>query len=191
MIGMLHGTVVLKNAPALIVDVHGVGYKVLVSNSLFSSHAIGDDVQIFTHTYVRDDALDLYGFSSPEDLRLFEMLISVSGVGCKSALGVFSVGSRSAIVNAIVTGDVNFFTAVPRLGKKNGQKIIIELKNKLGGVVDLDLSENQTNEQQEAITALQSFGFTLREAEIAVQAIHETGLKTEDLVRLALKQLGK
>jgi len=191
MIGMLHGTVVLKNAPAIIIDVHGVGYKVLVDNSLFTSHALGDDIQVFTHTYVRDDALDLYGFASAEDLRLFEMLISVSGVGCKSALGVFSVGSRSSIVNAIVTGDVSFFTAVPRLGKKNGQKIIIELKNKLGGVIDLDLSTTETNEQQEAASALQSFGFTQREAELAVQAIKETNLKTEDLVRLALKQLGK
>lgn len=191
MIGMLQGTVVFKNAPSIIVDVNGVGYKVLVANSLFTDHAIGDKIQVFIHTYVRDDALDLYGFSGPEDLRLFEMLISVSGVGCKSALGVFSVGSRSAIVNAIVTGDVNFFTSVPRLGKKNGQKIIIELKSKLGSVVDLDLSATDTNEQQEAITALQSFGFTQREAEIAVQAIKETNLKTEDLVRLALKQLGK
>lgn len=188
---MLRGLVALKNAPALILDVQGVGYKVLVSNNLFSRHAVGDEVTLFTYTHVREDALELYGFSTGEDLKLFEMLISVSGVGCKSALGVFSIGSRGDIVNAIVTGDVSFFTAVPRLGKKNGQKIIIELKNKLGGVEDLDLSQGESNEELEAIRALQSFGFSQREAEQAIHSVSSEGVKTEDLVRLALRQLGK
>lgn len=191
MIGMLRGTIALKNAPTVIIDVSGVGYKVFVSNTLLTSHAVGDELTLFTYTHVRDDALELYGFSSGEDLKLFEMLISVSGVGCKSALGVFSIGSRSSIVNAIVTGDVSFFTSVPRLGKKNGQKIIIELKNKLGGVEDLDLSVGESTQQQEAIIALQSFGYSRQEAESAVQAITAEDLKTEEFVRQALKRLGK
>ncbi len=190
MIGMLSGTIVIKNSPAVIVDVHGVGYKVLVSHSLFAEFSLGSQVQLYIYTHVREDVLELYGFTSPEDLRLFEMLISVSGVGCKSALGVFSVGSRAAIVNAIVAGDVSFFTAVPRLGKKNGQKIIIELKNKLGSVEDLDL-HGESSEQLEAITALQSFGFTRQEAESAIGKIKDTYTSTEDLVKVALKQLGK
>lgn len=188
---MLRGTIALKNAPTVIIDVSGVGYKVFVSNTLLTSHAVGDELTLFTYTHVRDDALELYGFSSGEDLKLFEMLISVSGVGCKSALGVFSIGSRSSIVNAIVTGDVSFFTSVPRLGKKNGQKIIIELKNKLGGVEDLDLSVGESTQQQEAIIALQSFGYSRQEAESAVQAITAEDLKTEEFVRQALKRLGK
>ena len=76
---MLRGTVALKNAPAVIIDVNGVGYKVFVPNSLLTTHAVGDLVTVYTHTYVRDDALELYGFSTGEDLKLFEMLISVSG----------------------------------------------------------------------------------------------------------------
>ncbi len=188
---MLRGTVALKNAPAVIIDVNGVGYKVFVPNSLLTTHAVGDLVTVYTHTYVRDDALELYGFSTGEDLKLFEMLISVSGVGCKSALGVFSVGNRSSIVNAVITGDVGFFTSVPRLGKKNGQKIIIELKNKLGGVEDLDLATGESTEHQEAITALQAFGYSHQEAELAVGKIKGDNLKTEDLVRQALKTLGK
>jgi Holliday junction DNA helicase RuvA len=191
MIGMLRGTVALKNAPSLIIDVAGVGYKVFVPNSVLTNSILGDEITVYTYTYVRDDALELYGFSSGEDLKLFEMLISVSGVGCKSALGVFSVGSRSSIVNAVITGDVSFFTAVPRLGKKNGQKIIIELKNKLGGVEDLDLSQGESTEQSDAITALQSFGFSRQEAEQATSTVYKEGMKTEELVKLALKQLGR
>lgn len=191
MIGMLRGTITLKNAPALIIDVSGVGYKVFVSNTVLTTHSVGDQLIVFTYTHVRDDALELYGFLSGEDLKLFEMLISVSGVGCKSALGVFSVGSRSSIVNAIVTGDVSFFTAVPRLGKKNGQKIIIELKNKLGGIEDLDLSLGESTQQQEAISALLSIGYSRQEAENTIQLIKGENLKTEDIVRQALKILGK
>lgn len=191
MIGMLRGIVALKNAPSLIIDVHGVGYKVFVSNSLLTKYAVGDEVTLFTYTYVRDDALELYGFTSGEDLKLFEMLISVSGVGCRSALGVFSIGDRSNIVNAIITGDVGFFTAVPRLGKKNGQKIIIELKNKLGGVEDLNLSGGESSEELEAVLALQSFGFTQREAEQAIRSVMTGGMKTEEIVKHALKELGK
>jgi len=191
MIGMLRGTIALKNAPALIIDVSGVGYKVLVSNNLLTKFSVGDEATLFIYTHVREDLLELYGFSSGEDLKLFEMLISVSGVGCKSALGVFSIGARSQIVNAIITSDVGFFTAVPRLGKKNGQKIIIELKNKLGGVEDLNLAAGESGEQLEASTALQSFGFTEREAEQAIHAVTQDGMRTEEIVKLALKELGK
>lgn len=191
MIGMLQGIITLKDSPIMVIDVHGVGYNVFVSHGVFAAHQVGETVKLYTHTYIRDDAIELYGFPSPEDLKLFQMLINVSGVGCKSALGIFSIGQRGDIVNAIIKGDVGFFTAVPRLGKKNAQKIIIELKNKLGGVDDLDLTEEITNEQQEAIVALRNFGFTPYEAEQAIRKITGDGLKTEELIRLALKELGK
>lgn len=191
MIGTLHGIVTAKLIPSIIVEVNGVGYKVLVDARSFERLTLQEDIRLYIHTYVREDALDLYGFKDAEDLRLFELLISVSGVGCKSALGVFSVGSRSQIVNAVVTGDVSFFTSVPRLGKKNGQKIIIELKSKLGGVEDLDLTDSQTSQEKDAISALESVGLTPREAEQAVSSIAKDGMSTEEIVRLALKQMGK
>lgn len=191
MIGTLHGTVTAKMSPSIIVEVNGVGYKVLVDARFFSQVLLEEKVKLFIHTLVREDALDLYGFKEPEDLVLFELLISVSGVGPKSALGVFSIGSRSQIVQAVVGGDVSFFTSVPRLGKKNGQKIIIELKNKLGGVEDLDLTDSQTSQEKDAIAALESVGLTLREAEQAVKVIAKEGMSTEEIVRLALKEMGK
>lgn len=191
MIGMLEGQVALKINPHLIINVSGVGYKVLVPSPLFASSVLDSKLRVFTYTHVREDALELFGFSSVEDLKLFEYLISVSGVGGKTALGIFSVGGRSEIVSAIVTGNVSFFTSVPRLGKKNAQKIIIELKNKLGGVEDLDLSSSESQETTEVIAALEHFGYSQREAEMALQAIKIEGAKSEEMIKLALQYLGK
>lgn len=189
MIGMLTGSVALKTTSYVLINVQGVGYKVLVPTPVFSRLSTDEVTTLFTHTHVREDLLELYGFSHLEDLRLFELLIGVSGVGCKSALGIFSQGNRGEIVNAVVTGDVGFFTSVPRLGKKNAQKIIIELKNKLGGIEDLDLTE--TTEDQEAISALESFGFTPREAAAALRSLNGEAKTVEEKVKLALKHLGK
>jgi Holliday junction DNA helicase RuvA len=191
MIGMLTGTVSLKIPPYLILNVHDVGYKVLVSNTLLQQALLDDKLTLYTYTHVREDALELYGFPSPDDLRLFEYLISVSGVGCKSALGIFSVGNRSEIIQAIVTGNAGFFTSVPRLGKKNAQKIIIELKNKLGGGEEFVLMGEEASQVTEAIEALKSFGYSQNEAQNAIHAIAKDGATTEDLVKFALKSLGK
>lgn len=192
MIGSLTGRIELRNDPHLIVDVHGVGYKVYASQGVLSRSSVGSEVKVYTYTHVREDAIELYGFHSIEDLRLFEHLISVSGVGCKSAIGVFSVGERQDIVKAVVSGDVTFFTSVPRLGKKNAQKIIIELRPKLGSLTDLDLAaEDGSSEGEEVVQALQAFGFSSREAVTALRAVQDTDATTSEKVRLALKYLGK
>lgn len=192
MIGTLKGTIEYREDPFLIVDVHGVGYKVLVSTSVLAKiSGVGTDIKLFTHTHVREDLLELYGFTEPQDLKLFEYLISVSGVGCRTALGIFSVGSRNAIIQAISEGDVSFFTSVPRLGKKNGQKIIIELKNKLGAGGDLDLSDAAGADQGELLSALKAFGYSAAESQEAVRALNGKGETVEEKVMLALKYLGK
>lgn len=191
MIGLLRGVVLVKDGQSMIVDVQGVGYRVLVSNKTISSLAVGDTATLFIHTHVREDLLELYGFPEQQDLKLFEMLISVSGVGCKSALGVFSIGSRAETVNAIINNNVAYFMAVPRLGRKNGQKIIIELKGKLGDTSDIDLGSEPTGESLEVIEALKAFGFTNKEAATALQALNGEGGTTEDKIKRALKYLGK
>jgi Holliday junction DNA helicase RuvA len=192
MIGTLKGVIEYREDPFLIVDVNGVGYKVLVPNSILSKvSGTGDSIKLYTHTHVREDLLELYGFTDPADLKVFSLLISVSGVGCRTALGIFSVGSRHDIVQAISTSDVTFFTSVPRLGKKNGLKIIIELKNKIGATGDIDLSGEGTLEQNELLNALQAFGFSAREAQIAIRELDGEGKTIEEKVRLALKYLGK
>ncbi len=190
MIALLKGIVALRNDPYLIIDVNGVGYKILASQHVLSNTTVGDSLKVFTYTHVREDILDLYGFSEPEDLRLFELLISVSGIGPKTAIGVFSVGSRNDIMRAIMSGDVQFFTAVPRLGKKNAQKLIIELKGKLGSGEDIDLT-TVDGVRDEVITALKAFGFSTQEAATAMRATQKDGTTTSEKIRLALKYLGK
>src|ERR1035437_5967904 len=176
MIGIINGVVEYKEDPFLIIDVNGVGYKVLVPTAIFTTNTgLGERIKLFTHTHVREDLLELYGFSTPEDLKLFVYLISVSGVGCRTALNIFSIGSRREIIHAITSGNTEFFTAVPRLGKKNSQKIIIELKNKLGGGDDLDLSDSTESEHNEIIAVLKTFGFTVTEAQAAIKALKGKG----------------
>ena len=188
MIGSLTGAVAYRDSVSLLLDVHDVGYTVFVPNTL--SVASGDRITLFTHTHVREDVLELYGFSTIADLKLFTYLISVSGVGCRTALGVFSIGSRQEIVTAITNNDVSFFTGVPRLGKKNAQKIIIELKNKLGGEEDLDLGAVDAT-TDEVLIALKSLGFQSSEARIALKSLNGKGETVGEKVKLALKYLGK
>jgi holliday junction DNA helicase RuvA len=191
MIGFLKGKVELLKRPFVIIDVNGVGYKVLVPETIYAKLSLGESLKIFTYTYVREDALDLFGFLEAEDLGLFESLLTVSGIGPKTALNIFSFGERKDIVEAIIKGDVTFFTSVPRLGTKNAQKIIIELKNKMGAGQDLDLSGKDLLENAEVVQALKNFGFSVGEAQKAVREIKQVGLTTEEKIRLALKNLGK
>lgn len=190
MIGFLSGKISYKDAPYLLIDVHGVGYKVLASAALFEK-PIGDVVTIFTHTHVKEDALDLYGFATQNDLKVFEMLIGISGIGPKTAIGIFGLGTAEEIVGAIGKADVDFFTGVPRLGRKNAQKIIIELKNKIGSVSELNLAEEMDSTNGEVVGALMSIGFSDREAWAAVRALNGKGETVQEKVKMALKSLGK
>lgn len=189
MIASLKGIVELRDDPYILIDVSGIGYKVYATLEVLAGIRVGEEVKVFTYTHVREDILDLYGFSKYADLKLFEKLIGVSGIGPKTAIGVFSLGKSSDIVSAIISGNVAFFSSVPRLGKKNAQKIIIELKSKIGSTEDLDLSAGA--DSMDVVTALKTFGFSQKEAEGAVSAIQERGGTTEEKIRLALKYLGK
>jgi Holliday junction DNA helicase RuvA len=191
MIGFLRGKLILLRRPFVIIDVHGVGYKVLVPESVYSKLTKEKEVRIFTYTHVREDALDLFGFLEAEDLQLFESLLTVSGIGPKTALNIFSFGERKDIIEAIIKGDVTFFTSVPRLGTKNAQKIIIELKNKMGAGQDLDLSGKDLLENAEVVQALKNFGYSVSEAQKAVREVKKDGISTEERIRLALKALGR
>lgn len=189
MIGSLSGTVTVKDTHYLLLDVQGVGYKVFVPQAILVSRHVGDSLKVFTYLHVRDDMLDLYGFEAFVDLKLFEMLISVSGIGPKTVLGIFGLGTPDMIIKAIASGDVSFFTGVPRLGKKNAQKIIIELKSKIGATQDLDLSQ-ESIENDDVIEALTAFGFSKQEALQALQKVDKNA-PMEEKIKLALKNLGK
>ncbi|MCL5432515.1 MAG: Holliday junction branch migration protein RuvA [Patescibacteria group bacterium] len=191
MIGSIKGVVEFKDYPYVFVDVNGVGYKVLLSNSLLSKLNIGEKVKFFTHSHIREDMFDLYGFLSIDELKLFERIIGVDGVGPKTAMSIFSIGGKDEIIQAIIKGDVTFFSGVPRLGRKSAQKIIIELKDRLGSKAELDLSAYDSKESKDIISVLKSFGFTSREAEEAIRAIKDKDITIEEKIKLSLKYLAK
>lgn len=190
MIGSLRGTVIIIDTTSVLLDVSGVGYKVILPPPLLAKLSKDQNLSVFTHTHVREDLLELYGFEEMSDLKLFELIIGVSGVGCKTASNVFSLGTRSEIIDAIHKGDVTFFSGVPRLGKKNAQKIIIELKGKLGGTGDIDLGI-ETPDQKDVMDALKVFGYSSKEAQSALKNIEKDGLSTEEKIKRALRYLGK
>jgi len=191
MISYLTGSIFTKGINYLVVmTTSGVGYKVYAPADIITSLIIDKPASLFIHTHVKEDALDLYGFNSAEELGMFELLLSVSGIGPKTALNIFSNGKLPKIKEAIVKGDVEFFMTVPRLGRKNAQKIIIELRSKLGSLGELDLT-GESGETREIIEALKSFGFNLSEAKEALKAIKDFEGGTSDKIKQALKYLGK
>ncbi|MFC1627204.1 Holliday junction branch migration protein RuvA [Patescibacteria group bacterium] len=189
MIASLSGKPKPHTPTSIIVDVEGVGYKVFTPPTLLNSLLKKDAIDLFIYTHVRDDTFALYGFDSLDKLQLFELIISISGIGPKIAIILLDKGAE-AITTAVSKADVDFFTSVPRLGKKNAQKIIIELKPKLGDLEDLDLA-SESSETQEAVSALVGLGFTKKQSQRALKQIADPNDSIEDKITKAIKYLGK
>jgi holliday junction DNA helicase RuvA len=191
MIGSLRGKVILKDGLHLLIDVNGVGYKVLVSEKIWSKTHLDNEIFLYIYSHIKEDVFDLFGFLETADLKLFESLISVSGVGPKTAMSIFSVSDRNEIVNAVLNGDVSFFTRIPRLGKKNAQKIIIELKSKFKDNSSFDLSDEDQGEFEEISSVLKTFGFNSREISDALKNIDSSAKTVDEKIKSSLKYLGK
>lgn len=189
MIGFLSGIIHIKLIDSIILLVNGVGYRVFVPPSTYASLVLSTPIDLFTHSHIREDAFDLYGFKSVEELTLFNLLLTVSGIGPKTAILVIDKGVEK-VQKAIMKADVNFFTSIPRLGRKNSQKIIIELKNKLGSIAELDLA-SESSEMTEALEALQSMGYTKQEAISALRNCPESEETLEQKIKYALRNIGK
>lgn len=190
MIGALAGIAHPPITNPLLLMVGGVGYRVAVPENVLKDIRLDEPVFLYTHTHVREDALDLYGFTTREALSLFDLLISVSGIGPKTSLAIVDRG-EIAVRQAIATADVSFFTSIPRLGTKNAQKIIIELKSKLGSIEELDLNAEGHGETKEILEALESMGFAKKEAYTAIKQIKTENTSVEERLRQALKLLSK
>lgn len=190
MIGMLTGIVINNNRNPIIINVNGVGYNVYVSSKIISSLINNSTSTLYIHTHVREDALELFGFKNSADLDLFNLLLTVSGVGPKTALLVLDKGTDQ-IIKAITTSDVDFFTSIPRLGRKNSQKIIIELKSKLGSITDLNLTELEKSEESDLIDALQGMGFEKREIINIIKKIDLKNMTIQDKIRTVLRYVNK
>ena len=188
MIGYLKGRVIEKKLPDVWVDVNGVGYRVKVGVRVGSVTSVGNEASWFIHTAVREDAITLYGFANRQDLDMFELLLNVSGVGPKTALTIVGNQTVERIEKAVRDADVAFFQAIPGIGRKGAQRIIVDLKGKLPSMKELDLTDEEADSA--VFLALRQFGFKPAEIGAVMKDIDKTKNESEQ-VREGLKRLGK
>jgi Holliday junction DNA helicase RuvA len=192
MISYLIGTPILER-DALTMLVGGVGYGVRVHQKCQKLAALAaktnQQFELFIYTHVREDVLELFGFSTRQERELFLLLIDVSGVGPKTALLILQTGSAQ-VVEAVQQADASFFAAVPRVGKKLAQKIIIDLRTKLGALKELDLGPVSPQHQEVAL-ALQTLGFSEREIHQALENIQIENLTVSEAITMTIKEIGK
>ncbi|MEK7643115.1 MAG: Holliday junction branch migration protein RuvA [Patescibacteria group bacterium] len=188
MIARLEGKVLFRGTRFLIIDTQGVGYKVFTSlESLKLIDPKELSCELFTHLYVRENALELYGFATMAELEFFEVLIGISGVGPKSALNILSVVPLDTLKRAIATGDTTYLTKISGIGKKTAEKIIIELRDKLAGIAGPASDHNTLD----AIDALVSLGYSEREARSALKDVSGDAETVDAKIREALRSLGR
>ncbi|MEN9852391.1 MAG: hypothetical protein RI996_334 [Candidatus Parcubacteria bacterium] len=189
MIGSLTGNSVHRTEKYIILDVGGVGYKVYATFDTIEYAASTPEVFLFVHTVVREDVFELYGFRDENSLTLFERLISISGIGPRSALGVLAVAPVETLRNAIIAGDISYLTKVSGIGKKIAEKIILELRDSIGK--NIQIENNAVRDDSDVIEALESLGFSNTQARAALQNVSTDTLGTDNKIKEALRQLAK
>ena len=191
MIAHLSGTIAEKfGAGSIVLDVHGVGYEVSVSAGDFEAVALSQDAKFYTYHHVREQAEELFGFSSLAAKKLFEMLITVQGVGPKAALAILSLGDAEQVRNAIANADSAFVQKAAGIGKKTAERVVVDLSDKVGlpthyGRADTPV-QVELNTSDEALEALMALGYTLADATKALENV-DTNLPTAQRVTEALK----
>ncbi|MGB0781869.1 MAG: Holliday junction branch migration protein RuvA [Marinomonas sp.] len=195
MIGRIVGTLVEKTPPELLVDVNGVGYEISVSmTTIYDLPQSGGLVTLFTHLIVKEDSHTLFGFADKNERALFRILIKVNGIGPKMALAILSSMSSDELISNVQDSDVTALTRIPGVGKKTAERLIIELRDKLGQAAKNDLFSTpavlrqvQADPRQEAEAALISLGYKPQEAAKAIASVPVDAANSEDVIRAALK----
>jgi len=195
MIGHLKGRIINKNPPEVLIEVEGIGYEVLCPMSTFYElDNLSEDILLFTHLSIKEDAHTLFGFITKDEKNVFRELIRVNGVGPKVALAILSNLSVSSLVQCISTEDADLLAKTPGIGKKTALKLIVELQDRLGKlelsgslVSSKEFKQSSNPNSRQAIEALQSLGFKVKEANKMVSTIDDQDLSTEQIIRLALQ----
>ena len=191
MFAYIKGALELKSNGYIVIDINGLGYKIFMSqNNIDTIGELHDIIKVFTYVKVREDDISIYGFKTQEQLKMFELLISVSGVGAKSALVMLSCIEPSDFAIAVISNDVKVLTKVPGIGNKSAQRIILELKDKLK---EEQLEENSSKETKdnseninEAISGLMVLGYSKKDIEKAFEHLDIDNLSIEDLIKKGL-----
>jgi Holliday junction DNA helicase RuvA len=188
MISHLSGKAILISETFAVIDVGGIGYKVFMTGQNLGELKENMPTSVFTHLAVRENALDLYGFPNQNELSFFELLITISGIGPKTALGILNVAPVSLLRQAVFTENTSHLTKVSGIGKKNAEKIVIELRGKLIG--EYQETDGVPNDS-DAIEALTSLGYSQKEARESLKEVSKELTSPADRVKQALKILGK
>jgi len=191
MISYIKGTIHHIFENSLLVVTNDIGYKVYVTSEILSSVTTGSVLELYTYQNVKEDALDLFGFPTLEELHMFELLISISGVGPKSGLGVLSSASVYDLESAIVRGDSTVLTKVSGIGKKTAERIVLELKGKIGDVSMVSGVTSVPSSDVEVISALEGLGYSTQDARQALQVIDATLQTTDEKLKAALQALAR
>lgn len=187
MIAHVSGTIAEKFAGSVIVDVSGVGYEVQVALGDFEAMRLDEIVKLYTYHHVSENAENLYGFSSLAAKKMFELLITVQGVGPKAALSILSLGMAEQVRNAIANGDAAYITGASGVGKKSAERVIVDLKDKVGLPTRYDIPvQTELNVSDEALEALMALGYTLADATKALEGV-DVSLPTAARVKAALQ----
>ncbi|NQT50377.1 Holliday junction branch migration protein RuvA [Candidatus Kuenenbacteria bacterium] len=191
MIAFIKGKIKQKDSNFLVLENNGIGYKIFVPAEVLLKAEIDSELELHTYQYVREDALGLFGFIKHSELKLFEQLISISGIGPKTALGVFAIASPEDIISAIINQDASILKKVSGIGSKTAERIVLELKNKVlpsVGMGDLKSSEAM-GADSDAIEALVSLGYSVGQAREALRKVPADVTDVSEKVREALKRI--
>jgi holliday junction DNA helicase RuvA len=193
MIGHLKGNIISSKPTQILLDVNGVGYKVGISINTFEKIVDKAEVSLFIHTHVKEDSISLFGFFTESEKEMFELLISISGIGPKIALGLLSGISVESLKEAIEEGNVSRIIAVPGIGRKTAERLVLELRSKVEDISAGDFTKTQPSIKSEAISALTTLGYNAKVAEKAVRdlLIENQNYSLEDLIKKALSNLNK
>lgn len=191
MLAYIKGIIIQKNTSYLVIETGGLGYRVFAPAEVLGRVSEGEEIELYTHQHVREDAIQLFGFSTVEELKLFEQLISVSGIGPKTGLAVFAEAKIEDIVSAIVNGDASILKRVSGIGARTAERIILELKNKVSSSAQLDKIKTieELGADADAVAALVSLGYSVNQARAALKKVSSEISDIGEKVRAALKQI--
>lgn len=199
MLAYIKGSLEMKFDNYIVIDVGGLGYKVFMSeNTIEKIGEIGDIVKVHTHYHVREDDISIYGFLSNDELKMFELLLGVSGIGAKSAINMLSNITPSSFALAVISNDTSKLVKIPGIGAKSAARIVLELKDKLKTVEAVKSNNTQIkeaiiddNKVSEAISALQVLGYNRKEIDKVMDKLDKDKLSLEDIIRKSLMVLGR
>lgn len=192
MISFIRGTILKKHKNFIILEAHDVGYQVFLNPTFFAELITGQPLEVYTHQYIKEDALDLYGFKNLEELEVFELLLSISGVGPKSALGILAIANPEELKVSIAHGDSSLLTKVSGVGKKTAERIVLELRDK---ITHIDIAPtaggSSVDVMGDEIDALISLGYSLQQAREALRTVDPQISNSGERIRAALKNMGR